>query len=638
MKVPQLLKRFDLEDIVGLDFETYFAQGYSLRSQDTSTSEYVRDRRFKAQCVGLQRSKERSPYWYAPEDIEAGLAEIDWSRTGVLAHNAAFDGFILSQHYGIVPKMYFCSMSMARPIVGHDIGAGLDEVARYYGLKGKVKADALAATKGIRDLPDELLNPLGEYCADDVSDMWRIFRKLLASFPELELELIDITIRAFASPVAVVDIPRVTAELEKEIKERLKLVRRVGQYVGVPKNVTGEDRIVYIGEQLSSNPKFAEALQNVDVQPPMKPSPSNPDKRIFAFAKGDLEFQALEHHSDKRVRDLVAARLNVKSTIGETRARRMLLRGTTGDKKLPLLLNYGKARTLRWTGGDKFNPQNFTRGGELRRSIKAPRGYKIIVVDSGQIEARMNAWVWEQTDLLDVFRQGGDPYCEMASEVYGKKITKKNYKERFVGKVAVLGLGYQMGPPKFQYTLEAGLMGPPVHIELELAEKVVSIYRKKNHKIVAGWRYLEQRLADMMSGVRTEELKDILLFGKQRVYTVSGFTLQYTGLTAEVNHHTGGWTNFTYKNKGNSVHIYGGKFNENIIQHLARLVVAEQMVHIARRYRIITMTHDEVVYLAPTREAKKAYEFGLECLTTPPDWCSDIPLSAEGGFDDVYSK
>lgn len=635
MNPTQLLKRYDLDDIVGLDFETYFAQGYSLRSQDTSTSEYVRDNRFKAQCVGLKTMRQRRPIWWAGEHIKREIEKINWSRVGLLCHNTAFDGFILNEHYGVVPKMYFDTMSMARPMFNHDIGAGLDEVARYCGLKGKVRKDALEATKGIRDLPDELLKPLGLYCADDVGDMWKIFRILLADFPELELELIHLTIKAFANPVAEVDVKRATAELDKEVAERLRLIRSVAKYLDVPRTIKGEERIEYISKQLSSNEKFAAALRGVGIEPPMKPSPTEGKGPIYAFAKGDLDFQALSRHHNKGVATLVQARMNVKSTIGETRARRMVLRGTTGSRKLPLLLNYGKARTLRWTGGDKFNPQNFTRGGELRRSIVAPRGHKIIVVDSGQIEARMNAWLWDQTDLLEVFRTGGDPYCDLASEIYGRKITKKNKDERFVGKVAVLGLGYQMGAEKFQYTLEAGLMGPPVHVDLLLAQRAVDQYRKRNFKIVEGWDRLNLMLSIMASRSKDATIKDILYFYSQGINTVSGFTLHYRGMKdiSET-----GRPNYVYYNKGKPVHIYGGKLNENLVQHLARLVVAEQMVNISHRYRIITMTHDEVVYLAPTKEAKKAFEFGLEALTTPPDWCPDIPLSAEGGYDTVYSK
>ena len=327
----------------------------------------------------------------------------------------------------------------------------------------------------------------------------------------------------------------------------------------------------------------------------------------------------------------------VKSTIGETRAARMVLRGTTGDNKLPLFLNYGKAHTLRWSGGDKFNPQNFVRGGNMRKCIKAPKGYKVVVVDSSQIECRMNAWLWGQKDLLELFATGKDPYKALASDIYKIPVKKITHAQRFVGKVGTLGLGFQMGAEKFQYTLEAGLMGPPMIISLKEAEAAKNAYRRKNHRIVAGWYFLENMLERMYEG-QDYIFKDILYFHKEAITTPSGFNLYYPEMHATWNNRYEKYQDFSYKAGRKRSHIYGGMLDENISQHLARLIVAEQLLMIAERYRIITMTHDEVVFLAKTREAPRALKFALECFRIAPDWCSDIPLDAEGGYDDIYSK
>lgn len=644
--IAAVKKEFRLNQIVGLDFETFYdsKDKYSLRSQSLSTSEYVRDTRFKAQCVGIQLDRQRRARWYHGNEIKTALNNIDWNTTGLLCHNTHFDGFILSQHYGIVPKMYFCSMSMARPLFSYSIGAGLDAVAKFCGLEGKVKADALKATNGVKDLSPELMHQLGQYCADDVEDMWKIFKFMLPYFPALELELIDITINAFANPICEVDKRLVQEELDEQIELKKRIFKSCLKYFPEAKKYPPNERLDYVTKQLSSNIKFADALKSINIDPPIKESPSNPEKEIYAFSKNDLGFQALQKHRLKRVRQLIEARLLAKSPIAETRARRMLLRGTTGNKKLPLLLNYGKARTLRWTGGDKFNPQNFpaARGGNkgrLRKAIIAPKGHSIIVVDSSQIEARMNAWLWDQEDILHLFATGKDPYAALASNIYGFEVNKKDHPaQRFIGKVGVLGLGYQMGATKFKTTLEVGTMGPPIIISDEEAAKAVKAYRKSNSNIVSGWRYLDNMLAVMSS--RNEpprELKNILRFAKNRVETVSGFNLVYPQLKRNYNEYEEPY-GYTYKLEHGTTNIYGGKFDENIVQHLARLVVSEQMVDIAQKYRIISMTHDEVVYLAKTREAKTAFEFGLNCMRKAPAWCPDIPLDAEGGFAKNYSK
>lgn len=639
MNIRDLMQVLEIDELVGLDFETYFAKDYSLRSPKISTSEYVRDPRFKAHCVGIRTSRQRKARWYPHEQIPEVLAQFDWSRTGLLAHNAAFDGFICSQHYRVIPAAYVDTLSMARPLFSHDIGAGLDEVAKYLGYTGKTKADALQATKDIRDLPQELLNPLGEYCADDVNDMWSILRDMLAmDFPAKELKVIERTIRCFAHPVVEVDVELARKELQREIRKTKKLFRTIGEMIG-------ESDIELIKKELSSNDKFAKLLRQQGVEPPLKPSPSDPAKRIYAFAKSDLDFQALEHHKNKNVRLLYEARLHAKSTIDETRAARMIARGTTGDGKLPLMLNYGKARTLRWSGGDKFNPQNFRRGGALRRCIKAPQGYRIGVADSSQIEARTNAWLWEEDALLEVFRTGGDPYADLASDIYGFKVNKKEHPmQRFVGKAGILGLGYQMGAPKFQLTLAQGVLGPPVELPIEECEKAVRTFRNKYRRIVGGWEYLNQMLYVMMMGAE-HTYKDILMFYKDAVATISGFSLMYPNLRATYNPRRDRYDEYNYKGKWNSkerrynrIHIYGGKLDENIVQHLARMIVAEQAMTISDRYRLVSLTHDEVIFLFHWRERSKAMKFAAEAMRTPPDWCPDIPLDVEYGYDKVYSK
>lgn len=635
--IQDLLDVLQIETLVGLDFETYFDKKYSLRSQTMSMSEYVRDPRFKAQCVGIRTNKEKRAKWYPHEQIPEILHKFDWETTGLLAHNAAFDGFICSQHYKIVPKAYVDTLSMARPLFSHDIGAGLDEVARYLGFSGKTKGDALQKTKGIRDLPTPLLKRLGRYCADDVDEMWKILRAMLKlDFPAMELKVIDFTIRCFADPVCEVDVALAKEELKKEQEKREKTFKAVTRLLGVKTLQEAKDL-------LRKNEPFAEALRNAGVEPPKKPSPSNPKKQIYAFAKTDLDFQALKSHKKKSIRDLYQARLFAKSTIDETRAARMIVRGTTGDRKLPIMLNYGKAHTLRWSGGDKFNPQNLRRGGALRKCIKAPAGYRIGVSDSSQIEARGNAWLWDEEELLYAFATGQDVYSIFASKIYGFKVTKKSHpEERFVGKTSILGLGYQMGAPKFQNTLAVGALGPPLFLDLETCEKAVNTFRSTYTRIVAGWRFLSNMLVVMMMG-QEHEYKDILLFYKDAIATVSGFSLIYPDLRGEYNPRRDSYDNFSYRGKENTegtkrIKIYGGKLNENIVQHLARVIIAEQAVKVSERYRIVTTTHDEIVFLFHWRERTKAMKYVAETMRTPPEWCKTLPLDVEYGFDKVYSK
>ena len=77
---------------------------------------------------------------------------------------------------------------------------------------------------------------------------------------------------------------------------------------------------------------------------------------------------------------------------------------------------------------------------------------------------------------------------------------------------------------------------------------------------------------------------------------------------------------------------------ENIVQCLARLVVGWQMLNISRKHRVVLTTHDEVVACIKKASAPAAFQYMLKCMRTAPAWCADIPLNAEGGFADNYSK
>lgn len=604
--------------IVTLDFETYYDKTYTL-SGKINTSEYIRDDRFHAHGVGIKIGNGKT-LWYTGKNIPLALREIDWSKCAMLAHNTAFDGFICSHVYDVKPAFYLDTLSMARAAHGHHMRHDLDTVAKAHGFAGKVKRDALADTKGKQQLTDKEERALGAYCVDDVDDTYKIFWKLHDHIPDEELRLIDLTLRMFCDPVLSVDIPRVQAELEAEIGGKAAALLRSGASI----------------ETLMSNDKFAELLKREGVNPPMKTSPST-GKPTYAFAKSDLDFQQLLRHPNKKVVALAEARLKVKSTIGETRAARFLEAGKNG-MKLPILLNYSGAHTHRWSGGNKMNLQNLKRGGELRRSILAPKGHVIVVADSAQIEARVLAWLAQQMDIVNAFANKDDVYKLMASAIYGIPVEQVTKDQRFIGKICVLGLGYGMGPNKLQQTLKQGTMGPPVDISLEECRRIVNIYRSRNYKIKNLWKIMDGIIASMLTGTSGEF--GPLTYGKGYIQLPSGLFLQYYGLhgEAEVRHDDLVVQEATYLTRNGRTKIYGGLLTENVVQALSRVIIADQMLEISKRYRVVTMTHDEIVVICPKKDAKKCLADMLKVMSTPPDWAPDLPLAAEGDYDDCYSK
>jgi DNA polymerase len=287
-----------------------------------------------------------------------------------------------------------------------------------------------------------------------------------------------------------------------------------------------------------------------------------------------------------------------------------------------------------------MNMQNLTRGGELRLSILAPPGHVVAVQDSGQIECRVNGWLWGQHDLLDAFKDadkgiGRDAYCNFADLVYGREITKADKTERFVGKVCVLGLGFQMGAPKLQITFAKGALGgPPVYFELDKCKMIVNAYRQKNYRIQEGWAVCKRIIEDMAEG-RTGSHGPIN-WEANTIWLPNGMALKYPDLKKAMGDK--GWEEWTYQSGKQRKKIYGGLLCENIVQALARIIVGWQMLQISRKYRVVMTTHDEVVAIAKKAQAEACIKYMAKWMSTAPAWCSDIPLNSEGGFDDRYSK
>lgn len=605
-----------LDDIVTLDFETFYSKDYSLTLKQYNTSSYVRDPQFKAQCVGITDGQQET-VWYGPEDIAKALKKHAVDKRPVAAHNMAFDGFILAEHYDVVPPFYYCTLSNGRALHGHAYSLKLDSIAQMYGLG--VKTEGLLKTKGLRDLPPDILEALGEYCANDTELCAGVLRMQLRAMPERELRLVDWTIRAFCDPVLYVN----QTLAQQELLEQQAAINNKVELAGVSQ------------EALMSDEKLADAYEALGVEIPLKISPST-GKFVPAFSKQDKSFTDLLEHDDPMVVKLTEARLAVKSTIGVSRAKRFV---EIGDKTLPMSYNYCGAHTTRFSGGNKMNVQNLERGGVLRKAITAPPDHVVVAVDSAQIEARLNAWLWDQSNVLTAFRDGKDVYKLQASQTYDKPIDDINKEERFVGKVQILGLGYGMGARKFVNVLELGLMGPPMHVELEQGYRWVNAYRASNDKIQAGWSFLDKVLYQMAHHGNGE----YKCFGWEThngdpcVWLPSGLPMVYKNLYAREDSRGVQMLYQTGRN-GKFSSIWGGGFDENWVQALARCVVTDQMLLVMDAgWRVVGMTHDEIIVVCHKSQAERCLDEMVQAMRFVPGYVKGAPLNAEGEYAPTYS-
>lgn len=468
--------------IAVIDMETYYDQQFSLRAKDVSTTSYIRDTRFQTHCMGLQLDSWDKPRVYGPAGIRKALAAIDWRKTAILCHHAQFDGLILTHHYGVIPAFWLDTMSMSAMVYGVDESHSLVNLSARLGREAKQHASSLVNTKGKRELTNEELINLAQYCSDDVSDTFYAFRKLEQAVPASEMRIIDMTIRMYVEPTLHLDEARVEAAHIKEAARRTKAVDDTGLDV----------------KAIGSAEQFAEALRAAGVEPPTKIS-QRTGLEAYAFAKTDLDFKALALHPDETVRNLIEARLRTKGGLLEARSKRLL---TYAGLPLPIYLKYWAARTGRWGGGDKINMQNLPARGdgvELRRSLLAPPGHMLVISDASQIEARLNAWDAGQEDVLEAFARNEDLYIAAAVAIYGKQAEDITPEERFVAKTLVLACQYGAGAPKINMMFKIGAFGPPIQQSLEETQELVSLWRAKNHMIVAKWKqnYVEAQHAFM---------------------------------------------------------------------------------------------------------------------------------------------
>lgn len=488
------------ETIVTVDFEAFYSKEFSLSK--LTNEEYVRDPRFEVIGVGVKFGAHET-VWLEDWDFRRWAKSFDWGRVAVCAHHAQLDALILSHRYGVRPGFLYCTYTMGRALFGVG-GNGLDALSEKFGL-GR-KGDELAETKGKRraDFTQAEWQRFGVYCKNDVDLTAKLLPLLARGFPKLELWIIDSTIRMFTEPQFRADaqVLRTAAANERERKRRLLL--SIADRAGL--NATEEQRVEAARAVLMSNDKFAALLRTLGEEPPTKISPATGEE-TYAFAKTDPGFQALLEHPSEEIRTLAEARVGVKSTITETRAERILGVSTRGAVPF-YLLAYG-AHTGRWSGGDKMNPQNFNRGGELRAAILAPVGHTLVVADSAQIEARVIAWLAGEERLLETFREndaeldrahakaaaqgvdlknkkqaeafwerypGGEPdfYAKLGTTMFFLRPISKTTTpiERQLSKNMALGLGFGMGWAKFATESLKGMLGSkPVQFKLIDAQK-----------------------------------------------------------------------------------------------------------------------------------------------------------------------
>ena len=651
------------KQIITIDFETYWdtKEGYTLTKM--TTEEYIRHDKFKAFGACVHEYGTDEPIrWYGDAELREYFAGVDWGRTAVLAHNAQFDVSIMEWRYGVHPSFIFDTLSMARALRGVEVGNSLAKLAIDFGLPAK--GTAVYSTNGVAELDEVMESELADYCKHDVHLCERIFARLVNGYPAKELRLIDMTLKMYTRACLELDPNMLTDAILDEKEKREALLQKLG-----------------VDETaLASNPQFAALLKTLGVVPPTKVSKTT-GKETLALAKNDALFQALLNGEREDVALLCEARLKVKSTTERTRAQRFLDISKRGS--LPVPLSYYGAQTGRWTAskGSAINMQNLKRGSFLRKAIMAPAGHQLVVGDLSQIEPRVLAWLSDYTDMLDIFRAGGDPYAAFGSQMFNiPGLSKESHPDlRQSAKSALLGCGYGLGWAAFASQLLTGFLGaPPQRYDLAFAKKlgvtqqaaqkflewevnveklqsiphtcttkelvihclaakaIIDKYRATATPVVEFWDLNTQLIGECLYRGKTYKHK-CLTYRKGEIELPSGMKLLYPDLNIrrftdeKTNKEQTEWTYGPDRTK-----IYAGKITNNVTQGVARCVMTDGMVRTAKRYFVAGTVHDEQIVVVPDAEVAEAKTWVLAQMTMEPPYMPGIPLDADGGAHRRY--
>ncbi len=284
----------------------------------------------------------------------------------------------------------------------------------------------------------------------------------------------------------------------------------------------------------------------------------------------------------------------------------------------------------------------------LRGLIVPKPGRELFVADYAAIEARVVFWLADDQSALDIFRRKECIYMSMASDIYGYPVTDKvkQADERQLGKQAVLGLGYQMGGPKFVDTCAKY----NIVIEPEFSKFVVDKYRDRfwrvkemwwNQEAAAieavkhpgrtvrcgkiFWRKVEGFLHCKLPSGRLLGYADPIIVKRATPWGAVKDALTFMG----VDPYTKKWC------RGDT---YGGMLVENITQAVARDLMAYAMLncHEGDTYDIILSVHDELIGEADIG-CGSVEEFE-DLMATLPDWADGCPVVAEGWSGFRYKK
>ena len=745
--------------IITLDFETY-----SECPIDRGSDNYGRHPSTEILCMAVARDDDEPELWVPGDDLPTWFVDAIEDGESLFAHNAGFEQAIWPigmREWGfpsVSPDQWRCTMAAAAM---YTLPLSLAHVSNYLDLDdqkdsgGKAlikllcmpqktkfkmtkKDQAMYKKAGHEDLVQQTLDSehynaeftwrctdagklqeLYDYCVQDVKTQHEL-TKVLGELPEHEQKvwLLDQKINQTGVPV---DLELVDKLIEVSDAEAAQLHEDMANLTDGSVQSTNQSKALaaWLTETLG------EPIDSVAVEPVEK-----------LLKRPDLDPTV---RSVLRVRQAAA-----KSSVGKLEAFKQ--KTSDHDSRLRGTLIYHGATTGRWTGRG-VQPHNFPRGmhsekfiniardiiyddvtalrmfdkpldvvsSSLRSCIATEADSRLLVVDYAGVESRVVACLVGEEELINTVKTGGDVYKVMAGRIFDKDPSQIDKGERQLGKAAILGCGFGMGPAKFAAT--AGL-------DFRTARKIVKVYRDTNPRISGFWRDINDLFVDTINNreenkicgltLRYEEdlfpgkdVASIELLSGRRLYYLEPHVRQVVApwckvkigrmaikkgqrrpidqlgiaLDDEPDDVKGDWeiwknvrvpdgikpwldskfrhiarfvvdgepelsyvpeiTTLKHTMKGPVRRkVYGGLLTENIVQAIARDLLASSMLALDEAgFKVIGTVHDEA--LCETHLAfgpEKRLKDMEEIMTTNPPWAADWPIDVEGFVSQRYKK
>ena len=592
------------------------------------------------------------------EELPEEIAEAIKSDTVIkTAFNAQFERVCLSKHLGILldPSSWYCTAVQAAelslPSSLADVGAALGlerqkmtegkELIKYFCVSCKPTKSNGGRTRNMPGDAPEKWALFKEYCKRDV-DVERQIAKKLEMYPISESEH-----RLYV--------------LDQRINDRgvlvdLELARQAVKLNSIQTAVATEQAYTLTG------------LENPNSVAQLKAWLTENGVEIESLSKKAVA--ALADETDGDIQEMLHLRLLMSKT--SVKKYEAGMRSVCRDNRVRGMMRFcGASRTGRWSGnilqpqslpqnhlpdltlardivkdGD-FEMLNMTFGNvpnalsELIRTVLIPKpNHRFIVADFSAIEARVLSWLAGEQWRLDTFRNGGDIYCASASQMFRVPVEKHgvNGHLRQKGKISELACGYggSVGALKNMGAVE---MGVP---EDEL-QGLINDWRNANPHIVKLWTEVGNTAMKAIKEKTIVSLGKLVFMYERGILFIrlpSGRRLSY--IKPRIGTNRFGGDSITYMGVGASkkwerLETFGGKLVENIVQAIARDLLASAMMNVANAgYNIVFHVHDEIIAEAP--DGQGSVDEMCMLMSINPDWADGIPLSADGYECEYYRK